>query len=189
MSDYFMLECFAPLEGNFTDIREYPLLEGIDSWQTGARFAAAVPEPIRLEWDPETSGPRKTLYGVTIPLFHKKLVEALQESGCDNLDAYRAEIRDTRAGTVTTDFLAVNVIGAIAAADLTQSKYTAHSSRALIDVDFDALVVDPEKTRGALLFRLAECVTGLVVHRKVKEHLETQGGFGLTFLPPEEWIG
>ena len=41
---------------------------------------------------------------------------------------------------------------------------------------------------GALLFRLAENVSALVVHERVKRRLEAQN-LGLTFDPPEEWFG
>lgn len=187
--EFYMLECFAPPGEKRMDIRAYPRVNGVASWLAGARFSGPIEQPIRLEWDPKTEGPRKTLYDVTIPLFHKDLVAALREAGIDNLDCYGTEIRHPKEGVTTRDYLAVNIIGLIAAADLEQSQHTAYSPAKLIDVDFDSLVIDPKRTLGARLFRLAECVTGLVIHRSVKDFLHAKGGFGLTFVSPKEWIG
>lgn len=187
--EYFMLESFAPPGGSSTDILEYPLIDGVDSWMLGSRFNVKLPEPIRLQWDPETTGPYKHLYDVTIPLIHQDLLKALRAAGVDNLDCYRTEIRDTRTGAVSTDYFAANIVGVIAAADLGGSTYTDHSGHGLMDIDFDSLAIDPRRALGARLFRLAECVSGVVVHQTVKEHLESAGGFGLTFLAPSDWIG
>ena len=71
---------------------------------------------------------------------------------------------------------------------MAKSVFTAHSAPALVDVDFDRLVIDPARARGQKLFRLAECVTGVLIHRTVQDHLEAKGGFGLSFIPHEEWV-
>src|SRR5438552_144031 len=128
LTPYYMLECFAPGGEEFTDILEYPLLSGVESWMTGSRFSRPLPEPIQLQWDPDTRGPQKTLYDVTIPLFRAPLLAALRAAGVDNLDSYRTEIRDPRSGRTSRDYFAVNVIGTVAAADLPNSSYQAHGS-------------------------------------------------------------
>ena len=51
------------------------------------------------------------------------------------------------------------------------------------------LVIDESRTHGELMFRLAESVTGVVVHEKVKSHLEEAGFDDLTSVDPAEWIG
>jgi hypothetical protein len=189
MSDFFMLACYAPPGDDCRALGPAPRPPGVTSWRTGAQFGVAIEEPLRFEWLPEPLGVKKALYDATIPLLRGDLVAALRTAGVDNLQTYRAEIRDTLDGSVDRDYQAVNVIGVIAAADMAKSKFTAHSSPALIDVDFDSLVIDPAKARGQKLFRLAECVSGVAIHRVVKEHLESKGGFGLTFVPPEQWVG
>jgi hypothetical protein len=185
---YYLLECYWGHLDTFSDVGVYPDVPGISTWMMGSRFDVPVPEPIRLEWDPESSGPRKHLYKAPIPLFHRELISALRGAGVDNLDCYRAEILDVKDRSVTKDYLAVNVIGVISAADMSLSRYASYSSPPLIDVDFDLLIIDPAKTLGARLFRLAERVSGIVMHREVKEHLESLGGFGLTFIPPSDWV-
>ena len=187
--EYWMLECYGPPEEDFTGIASYPSVEGGDLWVSGSRFDRTVPEPIRLEWDPEAEGPLKALYKPVIPLFRRDLLDAVRAAGVDNLDCYRAEILDTKTGRINHDYMAVNIIGVVAVADLEQSVYEDPWGQGLIDMDFDSLVIDPKKAGGRKLFRLAECVSGIVIHRSVKEYLESKGGFGLSFVHPSEWIG
>ena len=184
-----MLDCFAPRDQGVREILEFPFIDGVKSWLLGARFAVAIDEPIELEWDPKTKGARKSYYNVTIPLMTRRLLSALQGSGVDNIDPYAVRIRDSASGELDDGYVAINVLGAVAAADLMLSRYEDPSGLGRADLDFDSVVLAPEQARGLLLFRLAECVTALVVHVSVREALEAAGGFGLAFIPPEEWIG
>jgi len=186
---YFLLECFSETQWEFSDILDYPEIDGIISWISGSAFESLVPQPIKLQWDPETEGLKKSLYSTIIPLFRKDIVAALQEAGVDNLDSYAVEISDVKLGEISHDYVAVNIVGLVAAMNHDGSRYSDFWGAGLIDLDIDSLVIDSEKAKGFLMFRLAECVNGIVIARKVKEHLESQGGFGLTFVPPEEWIG
>jgi len=56
-------------------------------------------------------------------------------------------------------------------------------------MNINSLTIDESKTRGALMFRLAEAVNGIVVHKSVKNAIEAAGVDTLTFIPPEEWVG
>ena len=189
MTDYFMLECFVPKGATIVDIRDYPLIDGVESWLMGLRFDATLPEPILLEWDPSTDGLKKKFYDASIPLMTKELVAALRSGGVDNFDCYEVRITDRASGVVDDGYLAVNILGVVAAADLRACAFEDPSGRRLVDMDFDRLQISTTAARGLLLFRLAECVTGLVVHSAVKKHLEAQGGFGLSFVAPQSWIG
>jgi hypothetical protein len=187
MSEYFVLKSFGPPDGEYATLGPPPRIAGVDSWLLGARFAAPIPNPIRMTWSTESEGPRLKVYDATIPLWHGDVLAALAAAGVDNLDVYPAEITDPRDGSVTREWSAVNVLGAVAAADMARSRFVAHGAPALIDVDFDSLVLDPEKTRDLPLFRLAECVTTILVHADVKRALEAERGFGLAFLAPADW--
>lgn len=186
---YHMMECFVPPGKTITDIVDYPLIDGVDSWMSGSRFATALSTPIQLAWDPSTNGVKKHLYDATIPLFHRDLIDALHAAGVDNLDCYPVKITDNTTGAVDETYTAVNVIGLVAAADLAKSKHSDPSGRGRIDMDFDGVCLSKEAPQDLMLFRLAECVSALVVHDSVKRFLETRGGFGLTFVAPERWIG
>ena len=69
------------------------------------------------------------------------------------------------------------------------SKSKATGGGPLIDVDFESVTIDETKARDLLLFRLAECVSGIVVHERVKSLSERRGVVGLDFVRPEDWAG
>jgi hypothetical protein len=170
-----------------------------------------LPDPIQMTWKEEIAGGgvvwemegtpsqgprsaqgvrRKWAYKASDPpLFHKELVAALQECGVDNLEVFPVRITDTRTGEVCDDYLAVNFVGLVKAADMGTSQATPHSPDELIDTDFDSVTINEGAAKGFKMFRLAESVNALVVHRSIKEHLESKGGFELTFTEPEDWVG
>ena len=119
-----------------------------------------------------------------MPIFRNDLIEALQEAGVDNLELFDLTIVDPDNGQRYTDYKAVNIIGCIAAADMGKSEATVHPGGAVADVDFDKLVIDESKPQCPLMFRLAESVNVIMVHKKVKEHLEAKGFNGVKFYDP-----
>lgn len=184
---YYMLGCFGPDDEDSTEIRNIPRPPGV-SWNSGTRITAPVPTPLRVELDPEHPGVLLPMYHKGILIFSDAMIEALHTAGVDNLDLYDVIIDDPFTGKPHLDYKVVNIIGAIAAADLGQSKFKAWGTP-LVDVDFDSLVIDSAKTGGALMFRLAENVAGIVVHEHVKNQLEKARIQYLDFDPPEQWVG
>ena len=59
----------------------------------------------------------------------------------------------------------------------------------IIDVDFDGVAINEEKTNGAYMFRLAECVSGILVRENVKEALDAAKIPYLDFIEPKDFIG
>ncbi len=183
---FFMLECFSPDEA---DHAQFTLAEDDElSWMSGRRFTEPPQCPVRLTIELGEGGVLPEFTDVPLPLMTPKLAAAFERAGVSNIDYYPAEIHDIETGEVYRHLLAFNLIGAIAVADLAKSKYEAPDGT-LISVDFDSLVIDEKKTRGALMFRLAESVNGIVVHESVKNAIEAAGIDTLTFIPPEEWVG
>ena len=43
----------------------------------------------------------------------------------------------------------------------------------MIDTDFDGFTIDETKIGDLLMFRMAECITAILVHEKVRRGLET----------------
>jgi hypothetical protein len=117
------------------------------------------------------------------------LLAALRNVGVDNLQVFPAQVRDKTKRQVHDEYVAVNIIGAIACANMDESeRMDPDDDGDLIDVDFDSLVIDEERARGALLFRLAESVSAIVVHRRIREAVEKTIP-GMTFFGPGEWSG
>ncbi len=99
--------------------------------------------------------------------FYKLLCEA----GVDNLDVYDAVLRSGDGRAEYKGFKAFNVIGLVRAADLSKTVFRPGSSD-LIDASIDSLAIGPAKAQGLLMFRLAEYVSAVIVHERVKDAIE-----------------
>ena len=182
-----MLHCFGPADRERTSIHRIPQFENV-SWNRGARIQGHVPVPVRIYLDPEAPGILLPMYHKGVLLMSDALVAALQSAGVSNIELFDAVLVDEANHCEYSNYKLINIIGAIAAADLAQSVHTAHGAP-LFDVDFDSLVIDEKKARGALMFRLAENVSGIVVHESVKDAVLKAGIEHLDFVPTRKWFG
>jgi hypothetical protein len=115
-----------------------------------------------------------------------KFFQALTTAGVDNIDAYDAVLVNQKADIYIEGYKAINIIGLISAAGA-KSNFT--SEDRLINASFDGLEIDTNKTKNLLMFRLAEDVTRIVVHKSVKEYLEALDCFPeLWFRDPSEFF-
>ena len=121
------------------------------------------------------------MYELEALIMSGRLLRALEESGVDNLQAFRAVLLGPESGRALDDYYIVIVVGAVSCADLGRSEYDPPPGPPTISVAFERLVIDEARTGGALLFRLAESVSTILVHEKVKLHLESRGFDMLTF--------
>lgn len=113
----------------------------------------------------------------------KRLVATLQSSGVDNLQVFPAEIKHNLTGEIIDDFVVVNIIGMVSCADLSKSDATP-----LADVNyFHKLTIDANKTRGGLMFRLAESRIDVIVAEQVAKNIG-KGNFHNLILEPIEEI-
>jgi hypothetical protein len=158
------------------------------SWISGARIAAPVPTPIHVDLYTDEGDAMVPMFEMGVLMFRDDMIAALEAAGVDNLDLYDAVIHDREGGREYRDYKVVNIVGAVSCADLGASKHVAHGEP-IVDVDFDSLVIDEDKAGNLLMFRLAECITGIVIHEKVKLALETAGIPDLYYLPPDQWVG
>lgn len=184
---YYMLDCRAPA-GHYPAMVTYRPDRPGRSWILGRRFEPPMPEPVRATVKMRKKSVLTELVKVPLPLMSARLHRVLQEAGVSNLDVYRAEIKDEDSGQIHADHLAFNIIGVIAAADLAKSIYVAPDGP-MVSVDFDSLAIDAARARGALMFRLAESVSGIVVHESVRKAVEAAGIDGLSFTVPADWAG
>jgi len=186
MASYFILECYGPDEEQRASIDTVDNADALN-WILAERFSQPVPAPIKVTLN-ANDGVMMPMFNPSILLMSDDLIAALVEGGVDNLDCYDAELFNPVTKTRFTNYKAVNIIGAVAAADLGKSDCTVYNEPRF-DVDFDSLTLDETKTRGLLMFRLAECVTGIVVHESVKRCVERHGIAHLDWVLPEEWVG
>jgi hypothetical protein len=182
---YFVMTC----EGIHptTDIEAVSEWNG-PPWMTGQIIRRAVPTPFVFRLDPHYPGEMLPMYEGSILVMRDDLIRTLQEVGVDNLQLFPALIRDEENNKEYKDYKAVNIVGIVSSANMEESTLMDPDDESdMINVDFDSLVIDESKTLGVLLFRLAESVSAIVVHRRVRERVELIRG--MTFYASGEWSG
>lgn len=194
---YYVMKCLSPYSGGLAML-SYKPDHPSRSWAQADRFSTnpedepylrAPPEPIRAQVKKNRSGVMAEFWNVPVPLMTKRLHNALRNAGVSNIDTYAAEIVDPNTNVTYDSYVAFNIVGKVAAADLAESSIDARVPERMISMDFDSLAIDEDAARGALLFRLAESVNAIVVHERVKEQLEAAGIDTLTFIEPQDWAG
>lgn len=183
---YFRLRCEYPKDddGGYYMAKDGIDFEGVKSWALGAKFSQPPPDPIRVELIPVEgyTGEPASMFDEYMCLMRKEMVAALLGCGVDNLDVYSAVLFDANR-PAKFEYFAVNIIGLVAAADLRKSEWTNYDGEPRIDTQFDTLVIDRDKARGLMMFRLAEDTAVIVVHERVKRALEAATIPLLRFLP------
>jgi len=182
MSEYFVLQVdhFVEPAPGLTRVNTPPAGFEPSQWMQGRRLAEP-PGPIEAEIY-RSGGGLSEVFLSSIPLFREDVVQALEAAGVDNLQAFPARIVDTERQQVLNDYRAVNIVGCVAAADLTHSDYTPAHAPAL-RTDFRKLVIDGVKARGLLIFRLLESIDTIVLHAHAKQALQRDGFRYLRFIP------
>jgi hypothetical protein len=183
-----MMECY-PRRGDAV-ITTYPdLTSPMDNWMGGIQWTTPVPEPLVFEIAEDEKGAMRPMLSTHFLLMSDPLVAALRQSGVDNIDVYTAVIRETDTGRTFDDYKAVNILGLVSAVDMAASEVVdlCGGEDDLNLFFFDRIALDEAKCRGALLFRLAEKTSAIVVDGTVKETLERLGFDRLEFFEPKDW--
>jgi len=202
MAKYFILDCHDTGEGNRYRFRVLSPEVRDKRWVGGYFFSPEREqddmqppvEPILLEVKAEKQPPLRyygEMFWVDIPLMSRRLVKALREAGVDNLQTYATKLTNLQEPNPPPEdhYLAVNIVGCIAAADLKKSQTNPEVSDKMMSMDFHSLAIDPTKTRNALMFRLAEDLSAVLVHERVRQYVESRGIDTLTWYNPEQWAG
>ena len=129
--------------------------------------------PIQVQLWERGGGGMAEAFLDSIPIFREDLVQALSEAGVDNLQVFPAVLVPPRGEQVGT-YRAVNILGLVKCADLEKSEYDDITGTGMIAMSFRKLVIDEKAARDLPLFRLAEAVASIVVHERVKAHLDTK---------------
>jgi hypothetical protein len=201
MSRYFILDCHPPLGADFYSHRvpepakSRRCLAGVQFTNADRREGLRLlHDIIPVETIDEPDAPlliHGELRWVPIPLMSRRLVAGLQAAGVNNLQTFDTELVSPPGKTPPRrdHYLAVNIVGCMNAADLEKSETRTAVSETGTSMDFHSLAVDMEKTRGQLMFRLAENVSAVLVHESVKAALDAAGFTTLTWFDPKDWAG
>ncbi len=190
MATYYIMTCpSAPLEADPALLIYLPDEDG-RGWETGVKFSHD-PNDFPEEQEPETpvrfqimegnEGVLREMWEAPAPLMTKRLGQALRDAGVANIDEYDAVIEDLTTGETHTNYVAFNIVGLVAATDHANSKYDSEIRW------FDQLSLDEDAPREALLFRLKDAPYHIIVHERVKTHLEKAGFDMLRFTGPRNY--
>lgn len=186
--EYFVMTC----EG----VEPMPIARGPEpeiqeSWMLGRRLdERSVPQRLKYTLDPDYGGTPKAMYDSKAqPVMSDDLREVLTKAGVDNVQYFDAILVDPESRREYANYKAFNIVGLVAAADMERSELMGTSDSTIGDVDFHALVLDESKTGGMLLFRLAEKISAIVVHQRIKAAIEASGIPGFVFYGPGDWSG
>jgi hypothetical protein len=141
------------------------------AWNMGQKFSRPIDHEIRCVLNARggTELPDAVLYKA-IPLFSGRFLDLLRSSGVDNIDAYPASVVDVAGNVLEKRYWAVNLVGLIACVDRDASSFDSNSREPLLELR--KLVVDIAKTRGALMFRLAERPSFILVAESVRAAID-----------------
>ncbi len=201
MGNYFVLACQSKVEVEFfrlsvdIEARKRRWFAGIPFFEDNENIEFHPPtDVINLETY-EEDDIENWVYPVLtwhpIPLMKRSLVKAFKAAGVDNIQTYHTILTNPQGNPpVPSDiYLAVNIVGRVAAADMNSSIISPENDDKMIAVDFDSLVINDQKAHGLLMFRLAENISAVLVHKSVRDAIENAGIDDLTWFAPEEWAG
>jgi hypothetical protein len=177
-----------------TNSNERMLLVGVPlgpsdtSWTMGRRFSGSPTQPVPIESVEGYEEEGLPQFENVPPVMSNAVHEALLKAGVDNIDAYDAVLRSEDNSIEHAGFKAYNLIGLVSATDIRRTAFAPSNPSRAIDASFDSLMIDPAKTGGALMFRLAENTSTILVHRRVKEALEVAGFESIYFIAPPEYL-
>ena len=157
---HYMMSCERP--ATVRTIGRGPGLK-TEPWVCGRKLAFAVPEPLIYTLEPG-QGDLSPMYTEGEPIMRQDLVDSLEAGGVDNLDLYRAIVRDPITGQEWQNYWAFNVLGLVAAA-----------------VETPALGIDESRTMGLSLFRLVEAPSLIVVDERVVDAVLRRAIPGVVF--------
>lgn len=137
--------------------------------------AKKLPPVLEFTTNLSAADPPRALLGIEIPVMSDEFIAALTACGVSNLQTFPAMLKSEVDGSTWTNYKAVNVVGLVFCADLDRSIYQkmmalpGAGSPPLLSIS--ELKIDTSKAKGALMFRLGETGTTLMLNGKVVDKL------------------
>jgi hypothetical protein len=161
----------APLDdGEVIDVAEEEIVLPFEYTMSVEQDENGTPQELRM-----------AIYYPGIELMRQDLLEVLHGAGVDNLQTFPAVIREEGNDRVIESYQVVNVVGLVACADGEASESMPFANGEY----FTKLVIDPTRTGGLPMFRLAESQMDVIVHQHVADAIAEKQFPGLQLVPVE----
>ncbi len=141
-------------------------------WLSGRHLTDKVPDPFTITLNDEYGTGMPDFFTGSVPLMSDRMLAGLVSAGVNNVDIYKTRLLDPKTGRAREDYKAVQIIGRVKAANLSQSDVFNPKGLKHTAIQFRKLVIDEAAANGLLLFRLFESASTIVVHEVVKQALE-----------------
>lgn len=151
------------------------LVSPFNNWLDPVPWSIPVPEPLQIEVG--STGKMLPFYDNPIPIMTVDLLETIRAAGVDNIKDYKVIINNPFDGNTYSEYRAINIIGAIQAIDedLSDSEELDESGGGFGGKFYDEIILDESKIHGALLFRLAEQLSYIVIAERIKDAILSKG--------------
>jgi hypothetical protein len=159
-----------------------------DGWMLGRKFTGQIKEPLEVEALADFDAGIIMPFYPTPPIMRRDLYDAVRSAGVDNIDAWDAVLRKEDGTILSTDYKAVNILGAVSAANPEGTVFTPDVPSRLIDASIESLQIDDHRARGLLMFRLAEYMGAVVVHLTVKAAIQGKGITNVAFRDAPDFL-
>jgi hypothetical protein len=161
------------------------------SFLLGQPIESRIATPIEVPVDHTQELPPRHLLGISVPVFSAQLIDVLAKAGVNNWQLYPAVLSNEATGEQWRGYSAANILGLIDCAVMDRSAYDVIGKRpsGLELVRFDHLVIDPKRTMGLSIFRVAQEPSRILVRDSVVAALEAarpSEGWGIEVVPVEE---
>lgn len=140
-------------------------------WVAGRRFDRPFPcETFVL--DDAYGRALPDFFDTSVPVMSTRMIDSLIGWGVSNIDTYPVTLRNPRTGDHYTNYQAINVVGAVDAADLANSEYELRRGKPRFT---GRIAIDPSRVGDLRLFRLPHSPRFIVVDQAIAERVLTAG--------------
>ncbi|WP_298954563.1 hypothetical protein [uncultured Nonlabens sp.] len=169
-------------------IKNYPstsdIPEGIDilEWLSGKSIPSSR-EPVNMTLKSGSSDFRGHIIGGMLPLYRDELILWIKEFGVDNIQYRPVHLLDPQDQELEYGYYLINIVGLIKCV-----KGYDHNAKPLDRPTFlERFTIDPEKTGGAAIFRLAESPRLVIINDELKNYLVDKGLSGAILCETDEY--
>ena len=164
-------------------INEFPKLAPNTSFLAGEWLDLPMEQPLEFGVTCSANDEPNHFFNTNIPVFSAAMVEQFRLAGADNFQVFPAILVNREERVRWDNYFALNILGLIDAASEDESSSTAIMPGDTLDgvppfVHYDRLVIDPERVKGALMFRELKAPEEIIFDDKVKQYLKANSPKG-----------
>ncbi len=184
---YIMKYNDRPAGTGYMEIEDGDHYDDFMNWGIGRLEAAEPPDKVVIDVVPFDGyqGEPDEISDSNVPLMSDRLHTALIGAGVDNIIYHPVELRNTLTDQ-RYPYFAFKLLGLISATDISASDISSYDGDFIGDSSIKNLVLDESKIHGLYIFRLAENFE-ILVHEKIRTHIESCGIDTLKFIAPEDY--